>query len=364
MQNSPNQATSHPGNRGRTIREMFVSSFEPVLIRRPMYLFGASISLQPGTATKPSPEFLVHVLTGYESHEALLRHLAGHEFENLSHILRKQGSIRKQTWDDVTVKTGLSKENLLKMSHGNKGGDLLPEVLGVIQVMQGLPTWIYNLVTDHTLNCPGCGGNFFNDMDISWTKQSILLGKPEYELVEKILTATLGGFLFLASVSNKKFSASPIEILLPLVNSGGHPIGNWLKTVWMAYGVKSLIDLESQLFRHKVIDSKDKMVTARRLADWARGTHLLSFENADRIIKPLASREELKYTFTAARAFAFVEEFVIAAHNGDVAPAKLVVRTVIKKRLEDLNAKLLLGLRITLGKTSIRSEMQISKINA
>ncbi|WP_421955793.1 hypothetical protein [Polaromonas sp.] len=335
-----------PANASRTIFETLASPFERVTLKRSMRLFDASIGLKPGIAGLPSAEVLVHVITGHESHEALVRVLVGAEYQNFRNLVRKVGSQRGDTVKDLSKQTGLTEDNLVALAHGNKDGALVPDLLKLFEVGLGAPVWAFKVFTNHTLNCPSCGKNFFEDVDTSWKAKPLALGKPEYEFAERFLTAILGAILIAVTVMGKQISTTSLELLGSLVDEKQYPIGNWLKLVCKAYGVKTLTELELRLALRKVTDTNGKPISGRRLADWARGTNLISVDNSYCLLAPLGGNDELKMALLAARAFAFVEEFLVAADARPYAPDAALVRQVIKTRLEELNMKLVHGLKI------------------
>lgn len=307
-------------------------------------LFKGALGLTPGVAGIPDPEFLTRVLSKYPSHQAWLRDLAGDDYKNVENLLRGRSQPTPRTLAELSQRFGLSAEQLNGLAHGRKDGPLLPELLLLLRLIEGVPFWVFKFLMTQDLICPQCGANALHDADVWWGRQPLRIGKAEYEFAERLLAALTVGSCFwemlplLGPTGNDPTEPSP-----SLTDPGGHPIGNWLTAVRGAYRCGNFFDLAHHLpFEEDETDP----ITQPRLKKWSSGQDLIPLEAGFRLIAGLPDAKVLERGLIAARVLALVADFLCAATIDTTPSSKKNVRQIIFDRHQVLTTNLLISIKL------------------
>lgn len=192
-----------------------------------MKLFKDAVGLVPNTPARPSEEFLIRLITGHHTHAAWMRQILGDEFRNFENLMRGKTRSRK-TLQRLSEKLGIKPQELQACIHGNADGPLLPELPKTFQIVERLPSRIFEALTAAFVPCPHCGGSLIVDTDVWWAAQQVGLEPAECRFIDRLLNATLGVCL-LEAIINRSSSESLFETATRLCQVPSHPIGNWLK---------------------------------------------------------------------------------------------------------------------------------------
>ncbi len=305
----------------------FRTPFQPLTLVRRMLLFPSALGLQVGVAGVPSTDFLFRLFTDHQSHQAWVRCALGNQFKNFENYVRQRNEPSLTTRTSIAQRAGLDLNSLAFLVHGNKDGPLLPMVLAMIEMAEGVPLLLYTAVVAKGVFCPHCGANILDDKDIWWGKQALLLSRPAYDFVERLMGVLVVTYCAHSSLS-KIEGNDAMDRLIDLVDPRRHPIGNWLNAVKHANEVSSYRDLVM-----------DRPFEESRIRKWASGSDLMPIAAARRLIDGNKSYKQLEADLFAARALAFVTDMVMATANG---PGEKVARqdaqTVVHERLKRIRA--------------------------
>lgn len=326
------------------LSQVLQESFEPLDLRRPMKLFKGTLGIHPGSAAIPDPEFLVRLISGSPSHQALLRQAVGDQFKNLEHLLRGKHTASPTTLRILARSMCLSEDQLLAFAHGNKNGPLLPQLLMLFHNAERIPLGLISSLTATPAPCPCCGQNLMEDARAWWQRQALQLASPEYRFVDRLLNAVVGGHLayeLLMLLTQR--SAVPFDVVSGLAKPKGHPIGNWLVLVKAARGFTYLWELAAS--RRDTIAKTDEM-QSNRIKKWSSGQDLLPYEDAKMLTAGLSNEHHLLALHLAARFLAFATDFVCATADGADYPSRATAQRLVYERLCHLHAKARLALKL------------------
>lgn len=230
----------------------------------------------------------------------------------------------------------------MTLAHGRKDGPLLPELLLLLRLIEGVPFGIFTFLMTQELSCPHCGANALHDADVWWRRQPLRIGKAEYEFAERLLAAlTVGSRLWEIRPLLGPAGDDAAEPLPSLANPGRHPIGNWLAAVRGAYRCSNLFDLAQRL---PFEEDETAPITQSRLKKWSSGQDLIPVEAGFSLIAGLPDAKVLEHGLIAARVLALVVDFLCAAATVEAAPLrKKTVRQIVFDRLQALRMKLLIS---------------------
>lgn len=334
-------------NPDQPIVERFAPAFWPITLQRKMRLFKGALGLTPCMAGLPDPDFLIRLLTPYVTHQAWLREAAGADYKNLENLLQGTDT-RLDTLKSLAQQLGASLESLQGLARCSRDGALVPGLLDMFRLCEGVPFWFFKMLTAHELLCPNCGANIIDDLEPWWSRQPIKQDKPEYAFAERLLMALMGGHIFLLMATAAPGGNAMEDLIRTMAAPGRHPIGNWLSVVQKTYGCKNFYDLAHQL---PPADSEDDEISQPRLRKWSSGLDdLLPLQAGLRMISVLPDAKNLERGLITARVLALVEDFICSATHGTVPPSRQVVRQVIAARIEALSLKLMTSLKLQRGR--------------
>jgi hypothetical protein len=328
----------------RTLAQKLSLPWESFTLQRPMKLFKGSLGLEPGVSAAPDPEFLVRLTTGHPSHQALIRTgLGPKQYKNLENVIRGHNKPTAKTWESLMEAMNVSDEVLRKMANGQKDGPLIPELLAVFQMLEGMVVQLYAGITSVEVNCPHCGHNAMDDIELYWHRQSVTLEDSAYRFVERLLSAIVGAHLikdFFNSLSKKE----PSDEWLPsqLCHPDHHPIGNWLEIVRRSYGAESLLSLTMM---HPFERKKGVQTSYERILKWSSGADPMPPEAAVNLIEniPNTNASSIKNLLIVARTFALAID-VISATAKEEEPSRDAVQRIVFERMCDLEKKYVVAL--------------------
>jgi hypothetical protein len=324
----------------KTISKLLQVPFKPVTVLRPLGPYGRMLDLEPSVPRAPDPEFLVRLLTGHASHKAQVRHEAGAQYKNLENLVRGKHKSSPTTKAVLASELGLSIDVLDQLDGSAPEGPLLPDMLSLFRLMEGLPTWVASQILDRHVPCPCCGENLLDDKDHWWSRNVPGIGVAEYEFAERLLNAITGASLierFLGA-----FQTTPevyLGCMACLAKPLKHPIGHWLTEAQCALDRNSLADLTTEL-------QLNKKTTAHfsygRMKKWSAGHDVMPIEAGEMIAEACGQAKAGKRRLTAARAIALVMDFVAATLPND--EGHKVARAIVHQRLGQLNDNLQIAL--------------------
>jgi hypothetical protein len=332
-----------------TIGEMFITPFQPVEVLRALGPYGRMLDLEPAISKTPDPEFLVWLLTGHASHQACIRHVAGGQYKNLENLIRGRHKVSSTTKLLLVNALGLSMEDLEKLSCSAPDGPLLPEILTLFQIVEGLPMRVTTGLLDREVPCPCCGKNLLDNVDVWWQKQTPGMRPAEYHLAERLLNAVLGAGLIGRFVAFFQERADlSLERLAALANPSRHPIGNWLSEAQEAMSCDSLAELAAAMQLRGDVDST---FSHGRLKKWSSGQDVMPLEAAEAISKVCGQTKSGMRRLIAARTIALVTDFLAASlpYEANTVGRK-VAREVVYARLEHLSGNLQIAIAAITGK--------------
>lgn len=319
--------------------------FEPVTLQRPMSLFKGMLGLKVKAPSCPDIEFLVQLTTQYPSHQAMIRDSAGEQFKNLENLIRGRNKASSTTQILLSQKLGISPDDIDGFVHANNEGPLVPKLLNVFHLIEGVYLSTYSSKTSGVVICPHCKQKLTTDAHEWWADQKIGIGQPECLFIERLLKAVIGGYL-LIQLFNK--NSNTISEIRPsnLACSRHHPIGNWLDTLKQQHDCESLDKLSVKLEVQNINFSHGL------LKKWSCGQVLMPFIAAEKMIDMLSSKKELQTMHIMARALALATDFVASVTSGSKNIDRKVAQEIIYQRLLqlELNVRLIPESLITKSK--------------
>lgn len=320
----------------KTIGELLLVPFQPVTVLRPLGPYGRMLELEPGVPQSPDPEFLVRLITGHASHQATVRHAAGGQYKNLENLVRGKHKSSPTTKAVLASELGLPIDVLDALDGSAPEGPLLPEMLALYQIAEGLPSLVASRILDRHVPCPCCGGNLLDDKAHWWSKNAPGMGVAEFEFAERLLNAITGASLierFLGSFQ------TPPEIYLGcmacLAKPSKHPIGHWLAEAQAALNRDSLADLAIELELNKKTATH---FSYGRMKKWSAGQDVMPLVAGEMIAEACGQAKAGQRRLTAARAIALVIDFVAATLPTDT--SHQAARTIVHQRLGQLSQNL------------------------
>lgn len=323
--------------------------FTPVEVVRSLGPYGRMFELEPGCPKAPDPEFLVRLLTDFASHQAGIRKAAGSHYKNLENLIRGKHKVSHTTKKLLAGALGLPEDILDSLEGSSPNGPLVPIVLAIFQVVEGLPMRVTSGVLEQEVPCPCCGHNVLDDVGSWWSKHASGLGQAEYLFVERLLNAVLGAGLierFVASFTDRK--TLDLDRLGGLSNPARHPIGNWLSE---AQGILSCLSLAELATAMQLRGGVGANFSHGRLKKWSAGHDVMPLEAGEAIAEACGQKSNGMRRLIAARAISLVTDFVAAALPESSAIAgRSGAQKLVHLRLEQLGQNLWLALNSIDGK--------------
>lgn len=333
--------------------------FSPVGVVRSLGPYGRMLELEPGCPKAPDPEFLVRLLTGFASHQAGIRKEAGKHYKNFENLIRGAHKVSHTTKVVLSSVLKLPMEDLENLEGSSPNGPLVPAILTMFQVAEGLPMRVSAGVLDREVPCPCCGHNLLNDVGSWWSRHAPGLGAAEYHFVERLLNALLGAGLIeriVSSLTDRK--TLDLDRLPGLANPSRHPIGNWLSEAQGVLSCQSLAELASAMQLRGGVGST---FTHGRLKKWSAGQDVMPLEAGEAIAEACGQKSNGMRRLKAARAISLVTEFVAAAlPESSNELGRRAAQIIVLERLEQLGQNLWLAINAIDGKLPQRPSISES----
>lgn len=332
-----------PSRNNLTLSEWIgTTSFEAITLQRPMRLHNQFIKFEPNQKQSPTTEIFFRLISGNRSFktevrsgvgEAVLKNLENHLNDNHQSTATTQATLAHSLQvpvDFIRQAQGLTHEK-------NAFAIIEPPLNLVITIPQAL----MNMVWKEKIVCPCCGQNMAGDHKQWWQANCENLGKAESELIDKILSISLGFIFILALVSpftTQKHSYSLLDFMR-LLEEGKRPIRHWFDEIKSQLNCKTFSELEIVLQRAGICNST---ITARRLRSWASGENLMPDSISNEIIQllPEPSQSKSRKQLLFVRTCEFLLDFICAAHpdpNIEISEAQQLISLRLDNFLSQLN---------------------------
>lgn len=319
---------------GNTISDLLLVPFEPLTVIRTLGCYGRMLALQPGVTSAPDAEFLFRLLTGYQSHQAYVRRHAGNHFKNLENLIRGRHHLSGTSRGLLASQLGIESGVLDQLDSSSPDGPLLPWLLTIFQAIEGLPTRVTSAILAIDVPCPCCGSNLLQDSESWWSAQPERFGVAESKFVDRMLNAIIGASIVEGFIGQFQTTPDPgLTALDSLTNPEHHPIGNWIAEMQEALGSANLAQLASAM---QLQDGPGATFSHGRLKKWSAGLDVMPIDAATAIAAACGRFSAGGRRFLAARGFALVVDFVIAAAGGDGASVRSVAQGIVHSRLKHL----------------------------
>lgn len=332
-----------------TLRELLLPPFPVVEVLRPLAPYGRILDLQPMLPTAPNPEFLVRLLTGHASHQACIRLEAGPQYKNLENLIRGRHKVSPTTKELLAATLGISLDDVEQLDGSAPDGPLIPGILAVFQIFEGLPQRVTSGILDRTVPCPCCGKNLLDDVDAWWSKHAAGLGRAEYHFVERLLNAIVGAGLIERFIGLLQQRAKlSLDRLSSLSEPSRHAIGNWIAEAQTALSCDSLASLAIAM---QLRDAESSTFTHGRLKKWSAGQDVMPLDAGEAIAKACGQAEDGMRRLIAARTIALAADFVVAAMPDSSTVGRWEAQAIVHARLGQLGGNLHIALAAIQGHT-------------
>lgn len=299
------------------------------------------LDLKPFEPHVPDPEFLVRLLTGQASHQAIVRARAGKHFKNLENLVRGRHQVTATSRTLLANDLHLSTDELDELDGANPDGPLMPELLGFFQVIENFGRSVLEVALSKHVACHCCGSNLIADVQAWWQREAPGLGEAEYRFIERLIVALQGYSALIRAFSVDDESA---DMMISLANPERHPIGNWLAKIQVALRCNSLSELAVHMQLQETAPHENaqcEVFSHARLKKWSSGQDVMPFKAAEALL--VASKKTNKAPFIMARTLALATEFLSAAMPRSESPKREESQRIIRDRLEQVWRNVLLG---------------------
>ena len=289
-------------------------------------------------------------MTGHASHQACIRYEAGSQYKNLENLIRGRHKLSLTTKQVLASTLRISMDNLEKLDGSAPDGPLIPEILEMFQIVEGLPMRIASGVLDREAPCQCCGKNLLDDVDVWWSRYAPGMGRGEYHFVERLLNALIGaGLVERFVVFLQERAELSLDRLEGLAHPSRHPIGNWLSEVQEAMSCDSLAALATAM------QLKGDAVTPfsyGRVKKWSAGQDVMPLEAGSAIAEACGQTKNRLQRLIAARTIALVTDFVSASIPETAPAGRKDAQEIVYNRLEQLSGNLQIARAASAGKIS------------
>ena len=314
------------------LEDIFLVPYETLTICRPLGPYGRMLSLTPSVRSAPSPEFLFRLLTPHASHQSVVRKAAGDQFKNLENLIRGRHQSSATTRQVLAARLQCSLDFVAELDGSAPDGPLMPGLQQLVQLFEGIPSWLSEMVLSVNIPCPSCGANVIEDVDAWWKTHAPTIGEPEYRFVERLLRAVMGARLCELIAHHFATGAHPPSLrnLSGLTNPRRHAIGHWLTEIMSQLNLTSL----SQLSAHMQLKGYDQNAyTHGRLRKWSAGLEAMPLTEGLNVARSIGTPPWNERRLCAARTFALVTEFIMASTGAD---DRVCAQTLLDARLKVL----------------------------
>lgn len=354
MENLPTiQSASEKTISDMTLGELLVTPFQPVEALRPFGPYGRMLNLTPAISKAPDPEFLVRLLTGHASHQAYIRHEAGSQYKNFENLIRGRHKASPTTKLVLARALGISMEDIEKLDGSAPDGPLIPAILAMFQIVEGLPMRVTSGVLDREVPCTGCGKNLLGDIEDWWSKHAPGMGRAEYHFAERLLNAVIGAGLieYFVALLQERTELS-LDRLAVLAHPSHHPIGSWLAEAQMAMSCDSLAALAAAMQLNSDVGDT---FSHGRLKKWSAGQDVMPLKAGAAIAEACGQAKSRMRRLIAARTIALVTDFVAASLPGTADVGRKGAQEVVYARLGELGGNLQIAGAVIAWKISLRT---------
>lgn len=295
-----------------SIAETVRVPFEPITLVRPAGPYARLLGLEVGQPQAPAAEFLVRLLSGYDSHQAYLRSKFGSQYKNLENHLRGRHRPTDTSLKLLADITGESVDFLLKCHGASPEGPLVPGALVAFELFESLPSKLSNSLWEVEVACPCCGANVVHDAKAWWRKHGPLLGEAEVRFVERMLNAIFGGELVcrLRSEVMKDSGEAGLQGWDTFAAPERHPMGHWIAEGQRLLRCNTLAEVAARM---NLQGGEGQHFSHARLKKWSSGQDLMPVKMTTAFTEACARPSWNWIRLAAARAFAVLTEFVMAA---------------------------------------------------
>lgn len=333
-----------------TVGEFLTPPFPPVEVLRALGPYGRMLRLEPGICMSPDPEFLVRLLSDHASHQAYIRHKAGSNYKNLENLARGKHKPSRTTLQLLARCLNCPIEYLEKLVGSALDGPLIPDILTLFQMVEGIPMRVSSGALNRVVPCPCCGGNILDDVDAWWSKQVPAMRPSEYHFAERLLNAVLGASLIERLMALFKEQAElSLGRLETLANPLRHPIGNWLLEAQTSMSCSSLAELVAAM---QMRGGLGATFSHGRLKKWSAGQDIMPFDAGEAIAEACGQAKSGIKRLMAARSIALATDFVAASWPTTVhAVSREEAQKVVHARLVQLGTNLRIAIAAMAGQT-------------
>ncbi|WP_249604917.1 hypothetical protein [Chromobacterium sp. IRSSSOUMB001] len=330
-----------------TINTIVSTEFPQITVWRKLGSYGGMLGLQPKCAKVPNPEFIVRLLTGHVSHQALFRREVGGHFKNLENLIRGKHKTSQTTKQLLISQLRLSTGEVDGLAGSSLDGPLMPRILNMFHLVENLPRQVITRALDIEIPCAHCGKNMLASTDEWWSEHAPGMGGAEYLFAERLLRASLGASLFEQMAAHFLNGVVPsLENLEALASPKRHPIGNWLWEAMEAMSCTSLAELAATMNLRGGVGAT---FSHARLRKWSAGQDVMPLDAGQEIAEACGNTASRVRRLIAARVIALVVDFVEASLVAD--GGRNVARELVYARLVKLNKNLQIAIR-TISKES------------
>lgn len=323
--------------------------FPPVEVVRSLGPYGRMLELEPGCPKAPAPEFLVRLLTDFASHQAGIRKAAGSNYKNLENLIRGKHKVSHTTKMVLASVLGISSGVLDSLEASSPDGPLVPAILTMFQIVEGLPMRVTSGLLATVVPCPCCKHNLLDDVGAWWSTHAPGVGQVDYQFVERLLNAVLGAGLLeriVASLTDR--TTLDLDRMGELANPLRHPIGNWLSEAQEIMSCQSLAELSATMQLRGGVGAN---FSHGRLKKWSAGQDVMPLAAGEAIAEACGQKSNGMRRLKAARAISLVTEFVAAVRpESSAITGRRKAQEVVHARLVQLEQNLLLAINVIDGK--------------
>lgn len=346
----PSLSSANTNTSGMTVAEFLTPPFQQVSILRKLGPYGRMLRLEPATPKAPDPEFLVRLLTDHAGHQAHIRHGAGSHYKNLENLLRGTHKASSTTIDILTKHLSLPQGYLEEKAGSAADGPLMPDILALFKVIEGLPMRVTSITLSSVVPCPCCGENLLADVDAWWSNHAPGIGRAEYNFVERLLNALVGVGLVESIIATYSEPAPlAFENLDRLANPLHYSIGNWIREAQAALSCKTLSALVTVMQLRGGIGAT---FSYGRLKKWSAGQDVMPLVAGEAIAEASGQAKSGIKRLMAARTIALATDFVAASWPTTVhAVSREEAQKVVHARLVQLGTNLRIAIAAMAGQT-------------
>lgn len=327
---------------GHILQSELSQPFERLILQRSMKLFPTALGLKPLQAGLPSDDFLANLLSGRQTHLAIIRNGFGKDFKNFQNYVLQRVQTTPEVRKRLLEAVDGSEELLELLANKMRNDVLVAQLAQITRAGEGTLYQVMRTLSSGSLKCEHCQAELISIPTSWWREQPCELGEAEYRFVDRLLYDVLATTLLpLVFRSNWAQKYEAAEHLASLCNPGAHLFRNWLDLVRHAYRAKDLAALATRAGISG--PSPDS-----HLQRCARGD-MLTVDTIQEVTARLKDPAPLRNLGMQARALAFAIDFFVAADSGATSlgwpDAQAIVRARVLQLFQDLQLSFVTGVR-------------------